>query len=555
MQIDLSVYKFATKNLKETLESVIDCQKDVINYYQGEIDKIKANDTYTKEEKTKKIQEFLTSINEVHNSLRKNNEIINSMLDSVDMLEDNLSHIEGGSFVEQTIDVEKQARDLMDVIKSSCDKIYSISEEASELLKSEEESLVEEKNVILENELQKMYRLARETKDVLSGIKISDNNEDSSIISKINEYLSYETDRTNYISEEASKLLDIDKDEIIGNNLLDNYIQALKNETKNIKNRISELEELFSNNTNRTEIVAITLLQNILEDEYEKIASTIDKLEILTGISKEQNTISFDNEKSITESHNMTDVLSRQVEVIGDSNDELTEYLLELKNGNYSSREIVNKLRSLYNKQIKNIEKLSLETEEILEGDTVDREQKLKDDAEYKKYCSVLNESFWSSRQRASEEGIKYPSALYENKVKEYQNEYLNDKYNITLEDANSFIEMYKEKYASDIYKDEIYETALYQLRRETDKSVQELCEEVDGLSLLDTKAKQLIENDLIDIIREIGIEKHNEENNESLFGDYRKNMNVNKLIEKKKIIDHQLSIIKLRERKIKDKI
>lgn len=554
MLVDLSVYKFALGNLKYAIESIVNCQKDVINYYQAEIDKIKTNDNYTLEEKSEKIQEFLTSINEIHSILRKNNSIINSMLDSASELEENLSSISTNAISSSNTHDSKEMN-LISVIKNSCEKIYSMADEASDLLKSLDESTKEEKNVILENELQKMFRIAKETKDVLSGIKISDDSSENETLNIINEYLNYEIDRTSYISEEASKLLSIDKSEIFDKNVFVDFLNTLKDETLNIKNKIIELEKLYVNENNRTETVSITLLQNVLEEEYQKIVSTIHKLDAITGSKTLENEISFDREENKLENNNMNDVLSRQVELIGDSNEELTNYLLELKNGNYSSREIVQKLRDLYNKQIKNIENFSLETEELFEGNVVEKEQKLKDDAEYKKYCSVLNESFWNSRQRASEEGIKYPSALYENKVKEYQDSYLNEKYSISLEEVEAYISKYKEKYAEELYKSEVYENALYQLRKETNQSVQELCDEKDGLSILDTRVEQLVENDLIEIIREIGLEKKNSESNKFLFDDYKKNMTINKLITKKKIIEHQLSIIKLRAKKIKENL
>lgn len=556
MQKSLDVYKFATKNLKDTIESVVDCQKEVIDYYQEKINKIKENNSYTEKEKTEKIQEFLSSINEVHSILRKNNNIINSMLDSVKELENNLSIMENTNISESSsANLEDKTKELINVIRNACDRIYSISEEAHDMLQNEENSDDENSGIIIENELQKMFRLSKETSEILSGIKISEVETNNKTINKINDYLSYELDRTNYISEEASKLLDMDKNEVLNNNLLDNFIESLKVETKNIKNRIVELEELSLNESDRTETVAITLLQNILEDEYQKIVSSIYKLEKATGKETKREEISFDKNKEVNDKHNMEAVLSKQAEILEDSNDEITNYLLELKNGNYSSREIVQKLRTMYNRQIENLETISLENEELLENNVVDKEQKIKDDEEYKKYSSVLNESFWNSRQRASEEGIKYPSSLYENKVKEYQNEYLTEKYSVSLDDVETYIEKYKEKYAEDIYKDKIYEDALYQLRRETNKSVQELCKETENLSLLDQKAKQLIENDLIDIIREVGIEKNKTDDNNSTFNDYRKNMSLKKLIDKKEIIEHQLSIIRLREKRIKENI
>lgn len=58
----------------------------------------------------------------------------------------------------------------------------------------------------------------------------------------------------------------------------------------------------------------------------------------------------------------------------------------------------------------------------------------------------LLNESFWESRYQVSKLGIKYPSNLYEKTVKEYQNKYLIEKSNITLEELKNKIEYYKEK-------------------------------------------------------------------------------------------------------------
>lgn len=64
----------------------------------------------------------------------------------------------------------------------------------------------------------------------------------------------------------------------------------------------------------------------------------------------------------------------------------------------------------------------------------------------FNKYIKLLNDSFWDARYQVSELGIKYPSNLYEKMVKEYQNKYLIDKNNITLEELNNKIDFYKEK-------------------------------------------------------------------------------------------------------------
>ena len=75
---------------------------------------------------------------------------------------------------------------------------------------------------------------------------------------------------------------------------------------------------------------------------------------------------------------------------------------------------------------------ISLKAENLLEN-KVDPNVREKDTLEYKKIYSLLNKSFWIARQKASEEKIKYPSALYEKTVREYQNQILIDEYNILL--------------------------------------------------------------------------------------------------------------------------
>ena len=97
---------------------------------------------------------------------------------------------------------------------------------------------------------------------------------------------------------------------------------------------------------------------------------------------------------------------------------------------------------------------------------------------------------------------------------------------------------------------DKIYENALYQLRDETSASVQELCDETYGLSTLDRRAYALLQEDLIKVIREIGIVKKEQFDSDSLaISEYHKSFRLNKLVERKYMIERLLHIIDKRSR------
>ena len=185
---------------------------------------------------------------------------------------------------------------------------------------------------------------------------------------------------------------------------------------------------------------------------------------------------------------------------------------------------------------------------EIIEDDieVVDEKQKEIDTKEYRNNFTKLNKSFWEARAKASNEGIKYPSSLYEKKVKEYQNNYLIDNYNISLEALEREVEDYKVKYASELYMDKVYDEAIYILKEETLASIDEMCDESNGISMLDLKALEILNNDLMDVIREIGKVKDDENLNGFIdIEEYRKSVKLNSLMDKKEMIERRINIIK----------
>ena len=153
-------------------------------------------------------------------------------------------------------------------------------------------------------------------------------------------------------------------------------------------------------------------------------------------------------------------------------------------------------------------------------------------------------------------DNIKYPSALFEQKVKEYQNDYLIKNYNISLEELEDSISEYRDKYAEDVYMDELYDKALNDLRKESSASVQELCEEVGGLSLVDDRVYQLLEEDLVKITKDIAKAKEDENIDSSLaINEYRKSFKVSQLLDHKEMIEHQLEIFKKRAKRLEEDI
>lgn len=530
------VYKFAIKNLDLVLDSIINLQKDMIAEYQSNIDAIKSDASLSEADRKNKIDEYMKSIEVVHGKIKDSNGVINNINKQIDVLKANLDVIisesnktteDNKTDNENATNTETVSNNLKCVVENHCKRIYSIMEEAKELLSECNNSRLED-TAILEIECQKLCKLSKTVKEMLDGIAFNANSkEKDDIKSKINSYVEFEIERANYISEEASKILKSDKNEVISSNELEVFCELIRDEYRIIKSKVQEMtelgNELKASNASKSLILAVSLLQEIIEEEVRRVKSSLTKLEkIVSPIDEE---------------------VEDEIKL-----DKISSTLLELNRGNYTPKELVRELKNLYDMELRKESELII----VEKKNEVSRDEKEKDTEEYKKYCAVLNKSFWTARSKASSEGIKYPSAAYERAVKEYQNDYLLTTYNVSLEEVESTIEEYKEKYKEDIYMDDVYEKALLQLRDESSKSVQELCDEKYGLSMLDIRARLILDGDLKDIIRKITIAKREVNPDDSLaLSEYKKSLKLSKLLSQKEIIEIAIGRINKRAKRI----
>ena len=212
---------------------------------------------------------------------------------------------------------------------------------------------------------------------------------------------------------------------------------------------------------------------------------------------------------------------------------------------NNTSDELLKQITNIYNANHKYVNTINID-------EKYSKEEKEQDEIDYKKYCSNLNDSFWYAREKASEEKIKYPSALYERTVKDYQNQYLIEKYNVSLEDVEYFVSQYKEKYYADIYMEKMYSKVLNDIREESDLSIDEICDETYGISILDKGVLKILKEELFNIIREISFVKREENFDDFIdISKYKKSIKLSKLIDKKEMIEKQIQIISFRADKI----
>lgn len=178
-----------------------------------------------------------------------------------------------------------------------------------------------------------------------------------------------------------------------------------------------------------------------------------------------------------------------------------------------------------------------------------------KDTLEYKKNYSLLNKSFWEAREKVATEKIKFPSSLYEQKVKEYQNQFLIDNFNISLEEIEYNIDFYKEKYASNIYMDSVYDRALSKIKETNTCTIEEICDESNGISLLDRYVYDILIHDLNDIVNKIDmIDEFDDAESKDLL-DFRKELNNKKIQNKKSIIEEQINIIREKAKEFDDEL
>ncbi len=549
MYKEFEVYKFAIKTLNDVLISVNECQFNALNYYQEKVTKIKNDKTLTLDEKDAMIEKYLHSVTGVHSLLEENNKVINLINDHIDVLKSNVDKlitIVDHPVVKKSLD--ECTRNLRTVLDTECGKIFELALETKYIL-DEEAYDFSDNRTIVETSLESLYDLADKINNMLQGIVFEDKQSASSIKKLVEKNVDTETKRINYISNKATKMMDIDYDTLLETGKLQELCTDLEEEIRISNDKIAELQDILHDDIDsQAFILSIGLFIEILEEKIDDLNKVLNQLNYIVSIYGQASKEETSDDDSIKDDLvKLIDEETKQIILFGHKVSETLEYL---KTHNSSSKEIVRCLSNLYFEEHKRVDEAALKTEKsFFNRNMLDKEKEL-DTIDYKKYCSILNKSFWEARQKASMENIKYPSALYERTVKEYQNELLIDNYNVSLEDVERIIEEYQEKYADDIYMDKIYENALYQLKDETPASVHELCDETYGLSALDRRAYALLQEDLIKVIREIGIVKNEDAEEGSLaISDYRKSFRIDKLVEHKYMIERLLHIIDKRSR------
>lgn len=552
MYKEFEVYKFAIKTLNDVLVSVNECQFDALNYYQEKVSKIKNDKVLTLDEKDVMVEKYLHSVSGVHSLLEENNRAINVINEQIEVLRNNVDKLfEISKYPIIKKDLNKLTKNLHDILAKECKKIFDLAEEVDYILNEQSYDFSDNKTIVASS-LESLYNLADKINSMLQGIVFDDKQSASSIKKLIEKNVSTETKRINFISSLATEMMNIDYDTLIETNKLEELCTNIDEEIRISNDKISELQDILQDDIDsQTFILSIGLFIEVLEEKIDELNKVLNQLNYIINISNISKKTNINDEAIDDDNKNdLVDAIDEETKRILLFGQKVSETLENLKKQNSSSKEIVRCLSNLYFEEHKRVDEIAEKTEKSFFNKNILNKEKELDTIDYKKYCSILNKSFWEARQKASMENIKYPSALYERTVKEYQNELLIDNYNVSLEDVESIIEEYQEKYADDIYMDKIYENALYQLRDETSASVQELCDETYGLSTLDRRAYALLQEDLIKVIREIGIVKKEQFDSDSLaISEYHKSFRLNKLVERKYMIERLLHIIDKRSR------
>lgn len=549
MYKEFEVYKFAIKTLNDVLISVNECQFNTLNYYQEKVSKIKNDKVLTLDEKDVMIEKYLHSVSGVHSLLEENNRAINTINEQIEVLKGNVDKlIEISEYPVLKKDLNELTKNLHDIIEKECKRIFELADETKCILNEQLYDFSDNKTIVAYS-LESLYNLSDKINSMLQGIVFDDEQSASSIKKLIEKNVDTEMKRINFISSLATEMMNIDYDTLLETDKLKELCTNIDEEIRISNDKISELQDILQDDIDsQAFILSIGLFIEVLEEKIDELNKILNQLNYIISISKKINTsdVETDDDNKI----GLVKAIDEETKRILLFGQKVSETLENLKRQNSSSKEIVRCLSNLYFEEHKRVDEVAEKTEKSFFNKNILNKEKELDTIDYKKYCSILNKSFWEARQKASMENIKYPSALYERTVKEYQNELLIDNYNVSLEDVERIIEEYQEKYADDIYMDKIYESALYQLRDETSASVQELCDETYGLSTLDRRAYALLQEDLIKVIREIGIVKKEHTDGDSLaISEYRKSFRLNKLVERKYMIERLLHIIDKRSR------
>ena len=363
-----------------------------------------------------------------------------------------------------------------------------------------------------------------------------DNSIDNNTINNIDNIIVSEIEKIDSFIKYTNEIININFTCLDSNNSIIKYNKYISDsilETKETIDKILYLEDAIYYNDIYEIDKSIKLLKEILNRK-------IDYLDIL------YNNISYivcKNNNFSTVYDEYIKYAKRMIKILKDYDD-------------VNSGMIINKIKykvlpNIFNRKEKvdysvyNIEKIEN-----------DEEKHVKDTKKYKNDYSLLNRSFWEARERTFNEKIKYPSVLFEKKIKQYQNDYLISNYNRSLDDIESSIEEYKKKYEKEIYMDEIYEEAFNQLKEESLLSVDEMCDESKELSELDRRAYIILNDRLMDIIRQIGYVKCDENLDDFIdITEYKRNVKLNELLDKKEMIEYNMYLIIKKRDKIENNV
>lgn len=405
--------------------------------------------------------------------------------------------------------LKKNNNNLQLDIKNKNNQVLNQMERDIELL--ENNSDIKKENIYIKDALNKMIESLNNTMNILNIIYQKNLDEiDNSVIKNINKIIISEIEQLNGIIEHTNKILTVEFNS--NTNKIVNYCNYICENIFKTKTTIDKLLYIENNKS-------IDILKGLLNDKIEKLNNIYEKLAYLV----------FDNNNIGNVYNEYQKYGKRIIKLLKDSNDVNSELL-------------INKIKYSPIFSIFNISNSSDYNTKILEKEEI---QRFKDTKDYKNNYSLLNKSFWDARYKAFSEKIKYPSVLFEKKVKEYQNDYLIEKYNKSLEEIENSIDEYRKKYSKEIYMDEVYEEAVNQLKNETLLTIDEMCDESLELSQLDKKAYIILNDRLMDVIRKIGYIKADESLDDFIdLAEYKKNAKLNELLVIKDIIEYNMNLI-----------
>lgn len=343
--------------------------------------------------------------------------------------------------------------------------------------------------------------------------------------SSLNKYIVSEIDQLTNIIEYTNKIKDIDFNSIKNTTKIVNYCDFIINnifKTKLTIDKILSFEKNIYDIENQDINKLVEIVKGILNDKLDYLNSLYEKISYLV----------FDNNDIGPIYNEYKKYGKRIIKLLNDYND-------------VNSIRLANKIKYGAVFSVFNIDKNNTCEENSIKEIENNKTQRIKDTEKYKNDYSMLNKSFWEARYKVFDEKIKYPSVLFEKKVKEYQNDYLINKYNRSLEEIENSIDEYRKKYSKEIYMDEIYEEAINQLKDETLLTIDEICDESTELSQLDKRAYIILNDRLMDVIRQIGYVKSDDNLDDFIdITEYKKNWKLNELLDKKEMIEYNMNLI-----------